>query len=391
MAASSLISPDNAEVRRLAAVRRYDILDTPPDGMFDRITAIAARLFSVPISIISLVDEDRIWFKSRHGLDVEEIGRDPGLCASAILQADPWILNDARADPRSLANPLVAGDFGLRFYVGIPLRTGDGFNLGTLCVIDHEPRAVTEEQIANLRDLASTVMDQMELRLSALQTVSKLSQALRRSELMAKEIDHRVMNSLQLVSSMLLLQNRGIEDTEVKNQLGIAASRIAAIARAHQHIFLGESVETADIAEYLQRLCADLSRVLSSEVHSNIIVDAIRVELPTVQVGPLGLILNELVTNAVKHGNGQVVVAFKRVRSGDYCLSVSDEGAGLAQDFDPAKSRGLGMKVVRSLAGQLGGQLSVKYAEGAKGTTFSVLFPDGQPAPIPGPGASVPN
>src|SRR5665213_1898886 len=95
------------EAQRLAAVRRYDILDTPPDGSFDRITAIAARQFSVPISIISLVDHDRIWFKSHHGLDVEQIDRGPGLCASAILQIDPWVLTDAKNDPRSLANPLV--------------------------------------------------------------------------------------------------------------------------------------------------------------------------------------------------------------------------------------------------------------------------------------------
>src|SRR5687768_11608682 len=131
-----------AEALRLAAVRRYDVLDTPPDGSFDRVTEIAARLFKVPIAIVSLVDEDRIWFKSHHGLDVQQIGRDPGLCASAILQDDPWVLSDAKADPRSLANPLVAGDFGLRFYAGVPLKTSDGFNLGTLCVIDREPRPV---------------------------------------------------------------------------------------------------------------------------------------------------------------------------------------------------------------------------------------------------------
>ena len=121
-----------AEFQRMAAVRRYDVLDTPPDGAFDRITALAARRFGVPISIISIVDEDRIWFKSRHGLPVGQIGRDPGLCASAILSNDPYILTDASIDPRSLANPLVAGDFGLRFYAGVPLTTSDGHNLGTL-------------------------------------------------------------------------------------------------------------------------------------------------------------------------------------------------------------------------------------------------------------------
>src|SRR5918997_2276438 len=89
------------EAERLAAVRRYDILDTPPDGAFDRVTRIAARLFDVPIAIVSIVDADRIWFKSHHGLDVREIPRSPGLCASAILDDKPWVLSDAKTDPRS--------------------------------------------------------------------------------------------------------------------------------------------------------------------------------------------------------------------------------------------------------------------------------------------------
>ncbi len=155
------------EAARHAALRSYDILDTPPDGAFDRITDMAAKLFSVPISIISLVDTDRIWFKSHHGLDAEQIDRVPGLCASAILQDDPWVLTDAQRDVRSLANPLVAGEFGLRFYAGVPLQTSDGFNLGTLCVIDREPREVTQEELEILGNLAALVMDQMEFRLAA--------------------------------------------------------------------------------------------------------------------------------------------------------------------------------------------------------------------------------
>ena len=135
---ASLI-PDN-EDERLAAVRRYDVLDSPADGAFDRVTRLAARHFGVPISIVSIVDTDRIWFKSHHGVDVDEIGRDPGLCASAILGDEPWVVENAAVDPRALANPLVAGELGLRFYAGAPLRTSDGFNLGTLCVIDQQPR-----------------------------------------------------------------------------------------------------------------------------------------------------------------------------------------------------------------------------------------------------------
>ncbi len=158
--------PDN-EQARLEAVRRYDVLDTPPDGAYDRITAVAARHFGVPIAIVSIVDSDRIWFKSHHGLEVEEVDRDPGLCASAILQGAPWVVEDAAADLRTLANPLVAGNAGFRFYAGVPLTTHDGFNLGTLCVIDYEPRRLSEEETAMLSDMAAIVVDQLELRLAA--------------------------------------------------------------------------------------------------------------------------------------------------------------------------------------------------------------------------------
>ena len=161
-----LAKPPN-EPERLDVLRRYQILDTPPDGAFDHITALTAELLRVPIAIISLVDHDRVWFKSHHGLDVDTVGRDAGLCASAILSPDFYEVCDAKVDLRTLSNPLVAGSFGLRFYAAVPLRTHDGFNLGTLCVIDREPRELTKSESANLERLAAMVMDQMELQLSA--------------------------------------------------------------------------------------------------------------------------------------------------------------------------------------------------------------------------------
>jgi len=164
------VLPEN-EAERLAAVRRYDVLDSPPDGAFERITALAARIIGVPISIVSIVDSDRIWFKSHHGLEVDQIGREPGLCASAIMRDEPWLVCNAATDPRTLANPLVAGELGLRFYAGIPLTTSDGYNLGTLCVIDRQPRELSAEQVSTLQDLAALVMDELELRLSAQKTV----------------------------------------------------------------------------------------------------------------------------------------------------------------------------------------------------------------------------
>ncbi len=144
----------NNETERLCALRRYDALDTPADGAFDRITALAAKMFNMPIAIISLVDEDRIWFKSAHGLPgVSQIERNPGLCASAILSDDLYLVEDARTDPRTLANPLVSGEFGLQFYAAAPLRTYDGYRLGTFCLLDKRQRYLNREQDSMLTDL----------------------------------------------------------------------------------------------------------------------------------------------------------------------------------------------------------------------------------------------
>ncbi len=176
------------EAGRLAAVRRYDVLDTPPDGAFERITALAAKHFDVPIAIVSIVDSDRIWFKAHHGVDVPEIGRDPGLCASAILGDRAWVVENAAADPRTLTNPLVAGELGLRFYAGAPLTTHDGHNLGTLCVIDREPRAFSAEDEVTLTDMAAVVMDELELRLASRRAIDHELALRRQAEWLARAL-----------------------------------------------------------------------------------------------------------------------------------------------------------------------------------------------------------
>jgi GAF domain-containing protein len=154
------------EVNRIEALKKHSILDTPPDGSFDRITELAAAIFNVPIAIISLVDTDRIWFKSHFGLSINQLDRDPGLCASAILSDEAYVIENAIEDVRSLANPLVAGEFGLRFYAATPLQTEDHYNLGTLCIIDKMTRTFNEEQKEILKKLGRVVMDEMESRIA---------------------------------------------------------------------------------------------------------------------------------------------------------------------------------------------------------------------------------
>lgn len=166
------------EEERLRVLRRYEILDTPEEGSWDRLTRLAAKIFNMPIAVVSLVDTDRIWFKSHHGLDVSEIGTEPGLCTTAILSDDIYIVENAIEDPRTLTNPLVASEFGLRFYAAVPLQTADGYNIGTFAIIDSKQRYLTEAQQETLKEVAGIAMDEIELRLAARRSARKVNQLL---------------------------------------------------------------------------------------------------------------------------------------------------------------------------------------------------------------------
>jgi GAF domain-containing protein len=152
------------ENKRLRVLWQYDILDTVPEEVFDDLTDLAARICGAPIALISLVDENRQWFKSKQGLTAVETSRDVSLCSHAILQRELFIIPDASKDPRFARNRLVVSDPKIRFYAGAPLITPDGHALGTLCVIDQVPRELTEDQKQALRLLARHVMVQLELR-----------------------------------------------------------------------------------------------------------------------------------------------------------------------------------------------------------------------------------
>jgi diguanylate cyclase (GGDEF)-like protein len=145
------------EERRLAALRSLGLLDTPAEERFDRITRMAQRLFDVPISLVSLVDQDRQWFKSHQGLEATETPRAVAFCAHAIAARDVMVVEDALDDDRFFDNPLVAGDPNIRFYAGAPIAGPDGSQLGTLCVIDREPRQLPQEDRDALQELAHMI------------------------------------------------------------------------------------------------------------------------------------------------------------------------------------------------------------------------------------------
>lgn len=154
--------PDD-EKSRVQELRSLDILDTPPEERFDRLTRIANRLFDVPIALVSLVDDDRQWFKSSVGLSSTETPRDISFCGHAILGDDIFVVNDTATDKRFVDNPLVVNDPNIRFYAGCPLTSLNGYKLGTMCLIDRAPRGFVKEDRTILKDLASMVEREIEL------------------------------------------------------------------------------------------------------------------------------------------------------------------------------------------------------------------------------------
>ena len=164
------------EETRLNTLNSLDVLDTEPEERFDRLTRMSMRLFGVPIALVSLVDENRQWFKSCVGLDVSETPRDISFCGHAILGSDIFVIPDAAKDERFADNPLVINEPKIRFYAGCPLRSHNGSKLGTLCIIDREPRILTEEDLETLRDLASMVERELAaVQLATLDDLTKIS------------------------------------------------------------------------------------------------------------------------------------------------------------------------------------------------------------------------
>ena len=263
------------ELGRLEALRRYRILDTPPDGAFDHIAELAAGLFRVPIALVSLVDHDRIWFKSRLGIEDPEVGRDAGLCASAILSPEVYHVRDATHDPGAQDNPLVAGPFGVRFYAAAPLRTHDGFNLGTLSVIDRVPRELAPDEAEMLKKLAALVMDQMELRLAARKVAEQVehslgeqlrhaNEALKHSELRFRDLFdeapiayvHEGLDSRMIQANHTAMRILGLKPEEVAGTFG--KSLVPETPDAQRHLSealdsVGHGTDTTGVVLELRR------------------------------------------------------------------------------------------------------------------------------------------
>jgi two-component sensor histidine kinase len=198
---------------------------------------------------------------------------------------------------------------------------------------------------------------------------------IRHKDLMNRESDHRLMNGLQMVSSLLSLQSREAKNSKAAEQLKIAANRVATIGSVHKRLHALDHVRTVELKQYLENLCEDMKGILpTGRGEHDLTVEGISLEVPTAIGIPLGYIVSELVTNCAKYARGKIAVRLGVTSNKRYELSVSDDGPGFPKGFDPNKSKGLGMKIVSSLVNQIGGQWLFGSNHLGRGARFTVLF-----------------
>jgi two-component sensor histidine kinase len=200
-------------------------------------------------------------------------------------------------------------------------------------------------------------------------------EVMRRHELLNRECHHRLMNNLQMIAAMLSLQGRQEANAEAASHLAIAGNRVRAVGHLHCHLHSMDDAPFIEFKRYLDELCCDHATMSLSEEcpDQRIVVEAIDLRLPTTTGLPLGLIVNELITNAIKHGKGPITVTLAQTESG-HALSVCNGGPPLPESFDPTACKGLGMTLVSSLAAQIGGELRIDRGDDNDRTRFTVLF-----------------
>jgi len=354
------------EPARLAALRAYDILDTPRESDFDDIVMLASRICDAPISVINLIDETRQWFKAETGLGVRETPLDTSLCAHVILEDDFVEIPDTLADARMADNPLCLADPGLRFYAGALLKSKSGYPIGTLCVLDNQPRTLDPLQRDALRILADQVMTQLDLRaVIANETVLR------------SEIDHRVKNSLQVVGAFVSLERRVSDDDEARASLERVERQIKIVAALHEHLGIAGITELIDLGPYLDQAVSLIDSTLAGDI-------SVQGNFENVAVTPreasvVATIVNELATNASKHSfkrsSGTIILSGKRVAEAGYRLVCSDDAEQReVEAIDPGGRVGLGLKILRASVRQLGGTITATHNKEGYSTQLDVNF-----------------
>jgi signal transduction histidine kinase/CheY-like chemotaxis protein len=405
--------PSN-EIERLKKLRYFEILDTSDEELFDNVAQLASHICGVPIALISLIDDKRQWFKAKVGLQVPETDRKIAFCAHAILSREPFVVRDSREDNRFADNPLVTGDPNIVFYAGYPLETEDEFRLGTLCVIDHIPRSLTEEQSAMMKNLAKQTIHLLKLRenlkiIEEERQYATQANAAKRDFIAAISHDIRnPLNSLMGISDML--ENTTLDDEQLKYVRQFKNSGEVILKIVNDVIYLSqlESKETSlDNHLFSIKRCMDsLQEFYDMETGKKGIGFEVfyNGDVKDFYIGDerkFEKIIWNLTANAVKFTNqGKITINISsKFTNGSeiLCFCIEDSGPGISEkvlpnlfqkynSFTPEECQilgsGLGLSIVKLATEKIGGTIEVDSKLGV-GTKFTVSLPLQKGTPDP--------
>jgi len=378
--------PEN-ETERIESLRKLNLLDTPPEERFDRITKTATYLFQTPISTITLVDSNREWFKSCQGLPEREGERAISFCGHAMLtEKDVFIIPDASKDPRFSDNPMVTGPPYIKFYAGVPLSSADGQRVGTLCVKDHEPREdFSEEKAGLLKALASwaelelnfyELSTALESRKKAEKTTLELNNILK---LLNKIMRHDVSNDLGLVRSNLELvidgknDEQGIQDafTAIERSLDL----VDKMRDLEAAVSSGDALSTYNVREVIEKVITGYSKIRFT-IEGDGFINADEAFFS---------VIKNIVSNADMHAKTDRV-DIKIIKKGTYLeISIADYGKGIPDEvkkqlfqeglkYGGTGHTGLGLYIVRKTVERYGGNVKVED-NNPNGTRFVLSIP----------------
>lgn len=388
------------EKARLRALKELDILDTVEEAAYDDLTYLAAQICDAPIALVSLIDEDRQWFKSHHGLDARETPRDVAFCAHAIHGEEVFIVEDSDKDERFHDNPLVTGAPHVKFYAGKPLYLEGKHPVGTLCIIDDHAREISKEQLRALEALARQVVTQLELRLK-LKQLKVLDDT--KDEFISM-VSHELRTPLTSIVGSLTLLTQSMQD-----QLGPEAASMAVIARRNSVRLINIVNDILDVAKVdagkLELLLehAPLNKTVKDAVESNKpFAKYCRCSLETdlsatdgialsMDRGRIIQVLNNLISNAAKFTkNNDTILVSSSIDDGFARVSVTDHGPGIPEEqrddifnrFAKTSSNinqklpgtGLGLNLCKSIIEKHNGKIGFTTEVGV-GSTFYFRLP----------------
>ncbi|WP_291960018.1 sensor histidine kinase [Maribacter sp.] len=376
--------PSN-EKQRLEALKSFNILDTLEEKEYDAITRIAADICNTPMALVSLVDEDRQWFKSHYGIDATETPRELAFCAHAINTPDSILLvNDANKDDRFFDNPLVTGGPSVKFYAGAPLNTKEGQSIGTLCVIDTKPRKeFTEKQRASLKDLADQVMAQLELRKQNIQQ-KIINEELRVKNNQLKQLSYRMAHDMKTplfgISSMVGMikedYSEFFKDTEIPEYLSIIDNRVDYMESLITGIINYNLITNTEIKLEKFNVSKEIKDVLGKQINN----DRVSLQLKNCDrdinhsLNSFDQIFRDLISNSIKFSNKpnvEIKVSLSEDES-TYSFTYEDNGPGIPEKYwkkvfllfeklstDGATDTGIGLTTIKELVEKLGGEISI--------------------------------